>query len=189
MQLRTARLALLPGTPERLSAHLQGPRALAAQLGASLPRQWPMDAFDQQRVESFISHHDDGLCDGIGLWYMLVRMPMIVGEGSILVGICGFDRVETDQEALNLICSVIPDFRQRRMASEASAALIGDAFNERGAGRILATASRSHQPSQKLLDRLGFQKLAGASDADAMRYQLTYEAWSARCAPPVLETA
>ncbi len=81
----SSRLHLVPATVELIQADLEGPGALAASLGVTVPADWPPELFTRLAMLAMQGQLADRAEHGWSTWYLVGRGP---GEG--LVGVCGF---------------------------------------------------------------------------------------------------
>ena len=145
---------LVPGTVALIDAELQAAERLAAEIGASLPPDWPPEHHDRATLE----HTRDALSDpGSAGWWL----HYFVVDGQ-LAGVGGFVGPPRDG-VVEVGYSVVPSLQRRGIATAAVAALIERA-HERGAHTVTANTLPELEPSIGVLRKLGFEPAPPARD-------------------------
>ena len=173
MNLLTPRLELIPATFELIHADLKGCSHLARLLGVRAPGDWPpplthftvMLWFKQQLKKS-------PQWTGWFPWYWIGRTE------RLLIGWGGFKGVPTDDGTVEIGYSVVRGFQRRGYATEAVAALTGWAFSHAQVRRIMAEAHPQRTTSRRVLEKIGFKQLEGASEDGSFRFELRRETTS-----------
>ena len=160
LSLRTGRLELRP-LPPTVAAVLPGDRAAAeAELGATLPADWPQgDLLDVLPLQA----RSDGRAADFGVWVVIER------ETQTIVGDAGFKGLPADG-VVEIGYSVIPDRRRRGYASEAAAVLVDWACSQQDVEAVVAACDRENVVSIRTLERLGFARTG--MDGDEIRWRL-----------------
>jgi RimJ/RimL family protein N-acetyltransferase len=98
-----------------------------------------------------------------------------------LLGVTGIYRLQPGAEP-ELIYSLAPARWGRGLASEASHAVIADAFERLGFARVLARTDPPNRASLEVMKRLGMQYAGEREEAGrpTVSYTLAREAWAAR---------
>ena len=161
--LRTDRLTLVALTPELARAALENRAKLGLMLGALVPVTWPGAEFARML---------ERLAEGgerASLWAEQTRL--IVHEGDrTLIGETGSHGPPDNSGTVEVGYSIVPDYRGRGFAFEATRALIDDALARPGVRRITAACHDDNEASLKVLERLGM-RFVGAT-GDTLRFEL-----------------
>jgi RimJ/RimL family protein N-acetyltransferase len=164
--IRTARLDLIPATPELARADLAGREALGEALGVPVPESWPPELFDEPALRYTLGKLE-GRPEAAGWWsYYVVRR-----EEPLLVGVVGY-KGPPAAGAVEIGYSVVPEHRRRGYATEASAALVARAFARADVERVLAETLPELSPSIGVMGKLGFVFVGEGSEPGVIRYAL-----------------
>ncbi|CAN7730992.1 GNAT family N-acetyltransferase [Rhizobium sp. LjRoot98] len=149
-------IRLVSASPELLDAEdISGDR-LAGLLGVLAPPSWPPmfnDAETRRWVRTAL--HDDPDAEGWNSWYIVAD----AGEGLMLAGICGYKGAPDPHGEVEVGYSVVPELQRRGLASAAVALLCESALS-RGAKTVVADTLPELVPSQRVLAKNGFLKIA-----------------------------
>jgi RimJ/RimL family protein N-acetyltransferase len=165
LTLTTRRLRLVAATSAMIDAELAGLERLAALLTAMIPPDWPPE------------HHD---ADTLRFWREQLSRPGDAGwwlyyavatdrPSSTLIGSVGYKGAPANG-VVEIGYSVVPSWRRRGLATEASRALIERAW-ERGAQVVVAHTLAGLEPSIGVLQKLGFEP-SPTSDSDELEFRL-----------------
>ena len=170
--LHTDRLTLVALTPGLARAALEDRAKLGMMLGARVPVTWPGADFARML---------ERLAEGgerAPLWAEQTRL--IVHEGDrTLIGETGFHGPPDKSGTVEVGYSIVPDYRGRGFAFEATRALIDEALARPEVRRITAACHDDNEASLKVLERLGM-RFAGAT-GDTLRFELRKStAWDPR---------
>ena len=163
--LTTPRLRLVPATPAVIEAELEGFPRLGLVLGAALPSDWPPEHHDRDTLVFWRGQLADPAAAGWWLYYTL----MTESEPATLVGSVGYKGPPNDG-VVEIGYSVVPSWQRRGLATEASRALIEEAW-ARGANTIVAHTLEHLTPSLGVLRRLGFARTE-SSEQDELEFRL-----------------
>lgn len=187
--LRTARLLLVGLTPRLARLALEDreglEQALGRSFGARVPELWPMADFARM-LPGISQGHEEGSAAGP------TRLILFPGDGSgghpTLVGETGFHAPPDGSGTVEVGYGVLPEWRGRGIATEATRALIGHAFEgsrrgarlpgvlRRGAAqRVVARCMPDNQASRRVLERLGMSQVGRSGEA--LLFELRREAW------------
>lgn len=149
MILTTGRLRLVTCSVAAAQAALTDRGALAAELGAAVPSDWPLDD-----LREFLPLYgqlvgEETAAQGWGIWLMLDP-----AEG-ILVGEIGFKGPPGAPGAVEVGYSVLPSARGRGYAREAAQALVSWARAQPGVRRVVAECLADNVASIHVLERIG----------------------------------
>lgn len=149
--LHTARLTLMPYTPQLIRSAIAGRAELERLLAVTVPRDWPSPdyawflPFIVQRLSRDPSR---------GVWDRLI----IHTRDRVLIGHVGLKGGPDAQGSVDLGYSLVPAYRGQGFATEAGTALIDWAFLQPGVTMVKATCHRENRPSIRVLERLGFRR-------------------------------
>ncbi len=163
-QIATSRLILRGADASLLQADLAGHEALAAASGAAVPANWPPE------------HHDHGVIE----WVLaaLESIPpgepwrfyyMMLAEPRTLVGTCGIKQAPGADGCVEIGYSVLEQFRDRGLATEAATALIDVAFAA-GASQVAAETYPTLRASIRVMEKCGMIATGAGSEAGTLRY-------------------
>ncbi len=161
IEVRTEHVILRP-MPPGAAAILPADRAGSAGLvGASLDDEWPLpDILDLMPTHAKRSDSEAAF----GVWVIIET------DANAVVGDIGFFRAPDEAGEVEIGYSVIPSRRRRGYATEAVAALVRWAFDQKGVTAILAGTEPDNEASQRVLRQAGFEVTA-ASPAE-IRWRL-----------------
>ncbi len=171
-RIRTPRLRLVAATTALLRAELDGPDALAAAVGARVPPDWPPELYDSDAVRYSLRAAEASPDDPPrwGSWYVVEPSPR-GGPGS-LAGVCGFHGPPTPEGDVEVGYGLLPAFRGRGYATEATRALAALAFAEPAVRRVVAETLPHLDASIRVMERAGFAPADDPSSAEVVRYAL-----------------
>jgi ribosomal-protein-alanine N-acetyltransferase len=166
----TARLGLVPVTPESLQADLRGAAALAAVLGVDVPADWPPQLYDRDAV--LFTLHGLVQAPGNPNWWMyyVVRRPS-ADRPAVVVGCVGY-KGPPESGTTEIGYSVLRAYQGLGYATEAATALVQTAFQEPGVRRVVAETLPTLGASMRVLEKCGFRRVSGASAPGIIRYEL-----------------
>jgi transcription antitermination protein NusB len=167
VDLRTERLLLVAATEETLTAALTGPGELGSALGVTVPSTWPPEYLDEAALEFTRERLVAGLeQEGWWMYFVLLR------EDAVLVGCAGFKGPPRDG-TVEIGYGIVTDYRRRGYAAECVRGLLGRAFAEPKVDRVIAETLPDLAASIAVLRSRGFEPCEGASEPDAIRFELT----------------
>ena len=161
--LRTDRLTLVALTPHLARAALEDRAKLGLMLGARVPVTWPGADFARML---------ERLAEGgerASLWAEQTRL-IVHEEDRTLIGETGFHGPPDRSGTVEVGYSIVPDYRGRGFAFEATRALIDEALARPEVCRITAACHDDNAASLKVLEKLGI-RLVGAT-GDTLRFGL-----------------
>jgi ribosomal-protein-alanine N-acetyltransferase len=137
----------------------------AALIGAELPDEWP-DAHDERflRLRLRQMERDPQLEQWLVRALVLRRSKKMIGHAGFhgAPGVNGPRRLD----ALEIGYTVFPSFRRRGYATEAAAALMDWARDERGIRHFVASVAPSNDPSLAVVRKLGFVQTGEQWDSE-----------------------
>lgn len=150
IELQTSRLRLVPITFEMTEATLGDRDELESLLGIKVSPEWPNQDF--RNALEFV-RNDVRRDPGYSEWTRLI----VHSFDKMVIGDAGFKSKPDSTRTVEIGYGVVPDFRNRGIAFEASAALIDWAFRTQGVKRVVAECYETNEPSIRVLDKLGMQ--------------------------------
>ena len=169
LHLRTERLQLVAVTLELARAELAGPRRLEKMLGAHVPPSWPPPLNDENSLRwtiDYLTANPDGV--GWGAWYFLHKE-----HGELrAVGLGGFRGKPTNEGAVEIGYSIVPEAHRFGFAPEAVRALVAWAFAHREVARVTAQTLPELRPSIRVLEKCGFSSIGAGSEEGAIAFAL-----------------
>jgi ribosomal-protein-alanine N-acetyltransferase len=169
----TARLLLIPASPESLRAELEEGDALARVLGVDVPPSWPPEHYDHDAVRWVLSAMEEGRASGGWSFYYVAERPA-PGARAFLCGGGGFVGSPDDSGTVEIGYAVVPERRRRGYAREAVEAWVAWAFSHPEVRRVIAHTLPGLLPSIGVLESTGFTYVgpnAAAGEADAIQYE------------------
>jgi ribosomal-protein-alanine N-acetyltransferase len=168
--IASARLNLVPMTPDFLEAALRGDVSAAEEImGLAIPNSW----YDESRLMDMRLgqlRQDPSLQPWL-LRAMGLRGQGMTGPAPVMVGHIGFHTGPNPEYlrqlapgAVELGYSVVPDCRRRGFAREAAQALMDWASREHGARRFVVSISPQNAPSLALAKEFGFLRIGSQID-------------------------
>jgi len=174
--IKTERLELVPASTETISSSLDNLRLLARQLDATIPKSWPPELLDRAALEwtqRWLQDTDNDPKWGLS-W-------IVLSEPRTLVGVAGYKGGPVDG-TVEVGYGVVSNFQRRGFATEATRALVQQAFASPGVERVIAETLPSLKPSIGVLEKCGFRFIGDGSEAGVIRYEIN-RASSAPSAP------
>jgi RimJ/RimL family protein N-acetyltransferase len=160
--LRTGRLALVVLTPELARKALDDREGLGSELGARVPQAWP--GADFARMLPRIAG------GAVGTYTRLI----VHREDGVLIGETGFHGPPDRTGTVEIGYSIVPEYRGRGFASEATRALIEAAFADPGVSpsvrRVVAECLEDNRASLRVLEKLGMRRVGSAGGT--IRFEL-----------------
>lgn len=155
MQVQTARLTLKP-LPARVAAAIPHDRATAAEIvGARILDDWPLPDL-LEVLENLVRN------EPFGAWVMIDR------DLATVVGDVGFHGPPQDGR-VEIGYAVMPQFRRRGYATEASGALVEWALAQPGITEVVARCDADNPGSIATLERNGFERTG--EDRETIRWR------------------
>ena len=168
--IRTERLELVPATPELTRAALDGPRALASGLGASVPPTWPPEYLDPPSLEYTLDRLAGGAVQAA--WWLHFFVLADSGSGRILIGSGGYKGPPSADGTIEVGYGIVSDHRRRGFASEAVRGLLAHAFGFPEVQRVIAETLPELTPSIGVLRKCGFRPIGEGSEPGVLRFEL-----------------
>lgn len=171
MAIRTARLDLIPATAEKLRAELKGRSQLQALLGAQVPDTWPPEFYGAGAIDYTIDRLTrDG--EPPEWWFHYFVRRATPDESAVAIGAGGYKGPPRDG-SVEIGYSVLPEYRRRGYASEATAGLVTRAFDDPGVQRVIAHTLPELIPSIGVLEKCGFRYVGAGPEDGSVRYEVS----------------
>jgi RimJ/RimL family protein N-acetyltransferase len=152
-RLRTERLDLVALTPELARLALNDREELGRRLGACVPSVWPGAAF--ARMLPYLANGFEERSDPSP---PLPTRLVVHREDAVLVGETGFHGPPDPTGTVEIGYSVVPDYRGRGIALEATRLLLRDAILRARVRRIVAECEPDNVASIRVLEALGLRR-------------------------------
>lgn len=153
-----SRLRLVDGTLELLSAAIEGRGALEALLGVPVAEDW--EGFPDALPILRASHEKNP--EG-QRWGSLFFIEL---EARTLVGFGGFKGSPSPDGVVEIGYAIAPAFRGQGLATDAVAQMVQRAFADVEVRAVDAHTLGHDNPSTRVLQKAGFQKIAEIEDPD-----------------------
>jgi [ribosomal protein S5]-alanine N-acetyltransferase len=114
---------------------------------AAYDHPWPTDADEIRKITAWFAGGD-------------AFLAVCLKKGETLIGFVALNAEgQPDRREYNLGYCFHPDYRGKVYAPEACRAVIGHAFEQRQAQRLVTETAAANVPSCRLLERLGFARI------------------------------
>lgn len=153
LQIKTARLKLIPCPLEVAETSIFNPSRVAEILGAKVPEDW-----QKTEVQDFLPKYAQMLVDdpanlGWGVWLM------IQSQENILIGDLGFGGKPDDSGSLEMGYEVFAGYRNQGYGFEAVQAVVNWVLSHSEVRRIVAHSPVDNLASIRILEKLGMERL------------------------------
>ncbi|MBU8898686.1 hypothetical protein DRW03_31785 [Corallococcus sp. H22C18031201] len=159
--LRTTRLELKPFTQHLAREAMEDRRRFESALGVRVHPAWP--GRDVAEALPFFASQP-----ALGEWDTL----LVHTRDSVLVGDMGFKGGPDEHGDVELGYSVVPEYRQQGLATEAARAMVAWAFQQPGVRAVVAECTRDNAASIGVLRRVGFRPVPN-EDPLLLRWRIT----------------
>lgn len=166
----TERLELTPATPELARAALDGPAALEAALGASVPATWPPQFLDPPALQFMLDRLEEGPAQA-GWWLHFIVLSHD-SAGRLLIGSAGYKGPPVDG-FVEVGYGIVRDQHRRGYASEAVRGLLRRAFAQSDIHTVIAETLPELIGSIGVLTKCGFHLVGEGSEPGVIRYELS----------------
>ena len=165
--IESPRLRLVAATPALVDADLTGRSSLAAALGVSVPDNWPPDLYDRPAVEYTKLQLQEKAEHGWSTWYLVGKQ-----EPAQVLGVCGFKGRPDDRGSVEISYSILSQFRNGGIASEAVSRLVHWAFTHVGVLEVCAETMPHLVQSIRVLEKNGFKRAGAGSEYGVIRFAI-----------------
>jgi RimJ/RimL family protein N-acetyltransferase len=171
------RLRLIRCTEETLGLDRAASTAFGRLLGAEIPSSWPPELYDDDARRYNLEYLRSSPVDSPwSMWYVVLRGG---GRPDVLVGLAGFKGGPDEAGAVEVGYGVLPEYRRRGIAAEATAMLIELAFRDRAVAAVAAETFPELVGSIGVMMRNRMRFVGSGSEPGVIRYQVTREVWAA----------
>jgi RimJ/RimL family protein N-acetyltransferase len=167
--IQTRRLRLIAASAEMLDSEPDHER-FGTLLGAVVPQDWPPELYDDGARQWSLEQLRAGNPPQWLTWYFVLR-----GEPeATVIGVGGFKGPPHDGTA-EVGYGVLPAFRCRGLASEATNALIGFAFDHPQVKRVIAETYPELTASRRVMEKCGMKFVGPGSEPGVIQYAIGRE--------------
>jgi RimJ/RimL family protein N-acetyltransferase len=164
--INTPRLQLTQASADTVTAAIEDRTSLASLLDADVPRSWPPDLFDDDALRWTLRWMSDPTNDRRwGFYWVVLREP------RTLIGVVGYKGMPKDG-TVEVGYGIVAEHQRRRYATEATRALVDQAFASPDVTRVIAETLPGLVPSIGVLEKLGFAFIGPGSEEGVIRYEL-----------------
>lgn len=164
--LESSRMVLVAANAGLVRADLDGTDSLGKMLGARVPENWPPELYDREAMEVALRMLEESVAPGWSFWYLLMR----TGEEVDIVGICGFKGRPDAAGSAEIGYSIVSQFRNQGLASEAVDRLVRWAFSHQAVLEVSAETLPYLQSSIRVMKKNGFEYCGAGSERGVVRY-------------------
>ncbi|GAC1480057.1 MAG: hypothetical protein NVS1B4_25070 [Gemmatimonadaceae bacterium] len=169
-RIATARLELVPATPELTLAALGGSGALAAALGAVVPSTWPPEGLDDDALHTTLARTEES-ADRV-MWGVFFVVLIVTDADRTLIGFAGYMGPPSADGIVEINYGIVRDHRRRGYASEAVRGLLGRAFEVPAVTRVIAETMPTLPAAIGVLRTCGFRLVDGSTKRGAIRFEM-----------------
>jgi ribosomal-protein-alanine N-acetyltransferase len=166
--LESHRLRLIAATPGLIAMDLRGRRALAEALGVIVPPNWPPDLYDRNALEYAAAQLRDPAERNWSFRYLVER----TSEPGVLVGICGFKGRPDTGGSVEIGYSMLHQYRNRGLATEAVSRLVAWAFSHGRVREVTAETLPHLRQSIRVMEKSGMRYSGPGSEHGVVRYAI-----------------
>jgi RimJ/RimL family protein N-acetyltransferase len=154
-----------------LEAELNSVDEFAGRLQCAIPESWPPELLTKA-VLNFALRQLERNPKEFDWWFYYFVLNKKPSQSNVLIGGGGYKGRPIDGVA-EIGYSILPEFRRKGYASEATMGLIKNAFSKRGVTRIIAETLPDLIPSIGVLEKCGFRFVGNGSEKNVIRYEVT----------------
>ena len=148
--IRTERLELVPCDVEYLEAALYDRAQLAHLLRVVVPQAWPV--FPESLKTAYRTLKIEPQLYGWLTYFFILTHP------KVLIGSGGYKGRANRMGFVEIGYSIIPDFRNRGLATEAARGLVEHAFLEQAVKVVCAHTLAGRHASARILEKMGMRR-------------------------------
>jgi len=162
--LNSRRMTLVAATRDLVERDLAGSAELAAALEAVVPDNWPPELYDRPAMEYSIEVLGDPSVQGWSFWYLVLT------ETNELIGLCGFKGRPDASGSVEIGYSILRQYRETGLATEAAMRLIAWAFTHNEVRQVTAETLPHLSSSIRVLEKNGMVLVGPGSEQGVIRY-------------------
>lgn len=157
--IETASLIIISCNTEILKSAIQGNDILAGKINVTVQDNWTEFGVDalQYSLDRLAENEEEN-----GWW---TYFP-IHKQDNKLIGSGGYKGKPTADGTVEIGYEISPDYRNRGLATEMAKGLIENAFKDKRVNSIIAHTLGNENPSTKVLQKCGFEKVLEINDPD-----------------------
>jgi len=164
--LESPRLTLVAANTELVKADLAGVGPLKSMLESEIPDNWPPELYDREPMNYALRQLADPAEQGWSFWYLMTRDS----GARDLIGICGFKGRPNAAGSVEIGYSVLSQFRNQGLATEAVERLVAWAFSHQSVVEVCAETLPHLQQSIRVMKKNGFVLTGAGSERGVVRY-------------------
>ncbi len=164
--LESNRMILVAANADLVRADLRGVDSLGEMLDARVPENWPPELYDREAMEYALRMLQEATAPGWSFWYLLLQSE----EQASVVGICGFKGRPDAMGSAEISYSIVSQFRNQGLASEAVDRLVRWAFSHQTVLEVSAETLPHLQSSIRVMKKNGFEYCGAGSERGVVRY-------------------
>lgn len=157
--INTENLKILACNTQILQAAIEGNEILARKLNCSVPEDWTEFGVGALQYSLAKLSEED---TETGWWTYL---PVHIQDNK-LIGSGGYKGKPTNEGIVEIGYEITPEYRNRGFATEMTKGLIENAFTHENVKIILAHTLGHENPSTKVLQKCGFEKIEEIMDEE-----------------------
>jgi [ribosomal protein S5]-alanine N-acetyltransferase len=169
IEITTRRLTLIAATPRHLQAELVSNAAFQAAIGCSVPENWPPELYDHDAINwtlRMLASVPD--MQRWALYYVIEH-----GEhGGTVIGTAGYKGPPDEAGTVEIGYGILEQYRRNGYATEASRALIENAFADPRVRSVVAETYPHLTASIAVMQNCGLTFLGEGSEPGVVRFQL-----------------
>jgi len=159
MMIETKRLKLIAGDAEILRAAIEGNEKLAKTINVNVGDNW------SEFGVGALQYSLDRMTESKGEKNWWTYFP-IHRQDNRLIGSGGYKGMPTEEGTVEIGYEIAPEYRNCGYATEMAQGLIENAFKDQRVKSIIAQSLGHENPSTKVLQKCGFEKVEEINDPD-----------------------
>jgi ribosomal-protein-alanine N-acetyltransferase len=166
--IESKRIRLIAATAGLVADDLSGHEALGASLSVQVPENWPPELYDRNAMDFASSQLSDPAERGWSFWYLVDKSS----QPEELLGICGFKGRPDGKGSVEIGYSVLSQYRNKGLATEAASRLVDWAFGHPHVTEVSAETLPHLRQSIRVLEKNGFSFTGQGSEQGVIRYAM-----------------
>lgn len=166
--IESKRIRLIAATADLVSDDLSGHESLSASLRVNVPENWPPELYDRNAMGFAARQLSDPAERGWSFWYLVNKNS----QPEELLGICGFKGRPDGEGSVEIGYSVLSQYRNKGLATEAASRLVDWAFGHAHVTEIAAETLPHLKQSIRVLEKNGFSFTGQGSEQGVIRYAM-----------------
>lgn len=166
--ISTERLDLVQASIPTIRAAIEDTERLGTLLDARVPDTWPPDLLDEPALRWTLDKVRDDANDPCWFMYWIVLRG---DPARTLIGVAGYKGHPSPDGTVEVGYGVVYDHQRRGYATEATLALVRNAFADEKVNRVIAETLPSLEASIAVLAKCGFTFIGDGSERGVIRYE------------------